>query len=40
MRRGSPERRPSPPDMRYNSVQLQTMVQHIMKRGKKSTASV
>jgi small subunit ribosomal protein S7 len=38
MRRGSPERRPSPPDMRYNSVQLQTMVQHIMKRGKKSTA--
>ena len=38
MRRGSPEQRPSPPDMRYNSVQLQTMVQHIMKRGKKSTA--
>ncbi len=38
MRRGSPERRPIPPDMRYNSVQLQTMVQHIMKRGKKSTA--
>jgi small subunit ribosomal protein S7 len=24
--------------MRYNSIQLQTMVQHIMKRGKKSTA--
>lgn len=38
MRRGSPERRPNPPDMRYNSVQLQTMVQHVMKRGKKSTA--
>src|SRR5512140_3903555 len=38
MRRGSPERRPIPPDMRYNSVQLQTMVQHVMKRGKKSTA--
>ncbi len=38
MRRGSPERRPNPPDLRYNSVQLQTMVQHIMKRGKKSTA--
>jgi small subunit ribosomal protein S7 len=38
MRRGSPERRPNPPDMRYNSVQLQTMIQHIMKRGKKSTA--
>lgn len=38
MRRGSPERRPTPPDMRYDSVQLQTMVQHVMKRGKKSTA--
>jgi small subunit ribosomal protein S7 len=38
MRRGTPERRPIPPDMRYNSVQLQTMVQHVMKRGKKSTA--
>jgi small subunit ribosomal protein S7 len=38
MRRGSPERRPIPPDMRYNSVHLQTMVQHVMKRGKKSTA--
>ncbi len=38
MRRGSPERRPIPPDMRYNSVQIQTMVQHVMKRGKKSTA--
>ncbi len=38
MRRGSPERRPNPPDIRYNSTQLQTMVQHVMKRGKKSTA--
>jgi len=38
MRRGSPERRPIPPDMRYNSVQIQTLVQHVMKRGKKSTA--
>jgi len=38
MRRGSPERRPIQPDMRYNSVQIQTMVQHVMKRGKKSTA--
>lgn len=39
MRRGTPERRPIPPDMRYNSVQLQTMVQHIMRSGKKSTAT-
>ncbi len=38
MRRGSPERRPIPPDMRYNSVNVQTMVQHVLKRGKKSTA--
>src|SRR5512138_1173928 len=38
MRRGTPDRRPIPPDMRYNSVQIQTMVQHVMKRGKKSTA--
>jgi small subunit ribosomal protein S7 len=39
MRRGNPELRPIPPDMRYNSVQVQTMVQHVMKRGKKSTAT-
>ena len=39
MRRGTPERRPNPPDLRYNSVQIQTMVQHVMKRGKKSTAT-
>ena len=39
MRRGSPEERPIPPDMRYNSVQLQTMVQHVMKCGKKSVAT-
>jgi small subunit ribosomal protein S7 len=38
MRRGTPERRPIPPDMRYSSVLLQTMVQHVMTRGKKSTA--
>jgi small subunit ribosomal protein S7 len=38
MRRGSPEQRPTPPDLRYNSVPLATVVQHVMKRGKKSTA--
>lgn len=38
MRRGSPERRPLEPDMRYKSLQIQTMVKHVMKRGKKSTA--
>jgi small subunit ribosomal protein S7 len=38
MRRGSPERRPLAPDMRYKSLHVQTMVKHVMKRGKKSTA--
>ena len=38
MRRGSPERRPLAPDMRYKSLHIQTMVKHVMKRGKKSTA--
>lgn len=38
MRRGSPEVRPIAPDARYGSVQLQTLVQHVMKGGKKSTA--
>ncbi len=39
MRRGTPERRPITPDLRYNSVQIQTMIQHVLKRGKKSTAT-
>jgi len=38
MRRGKPEERVIPPDTRYNSVNIQTMIQHIMKRGKKSLA--
>jgi small subunit ribosomal protein S7 len=38
MRRGKPEERPIPPDIRYNSVNIQTMILHIMKRGKKSLA--
>jgi len=38
MRRGSPEPRPILPDMKYNSLHLQTLVQHVMKRGKRSTA--
>jgi small subunit ribosomal protein S7 len=39
MRRGKPEDRPIPPDIKYNSVSLQTLVQHMMQRGKKSTAA-
>ena len=38
MRRGKPEDRVIPPDIRYNSVNVQTMILHIMKRGKKSLA--
>jgi small subunit ribosomal protein S7 len=38
MRRAKPERREILPDIRYNSVNVQTMVQHLLKRGKKSVA--
>ena len=39
MRRAKPEKREVLPDIRYDSVQVQTMVQHVLKRGKKSTAT-
>lgn len=39
MRRGKPEQRIIPPDLRYNNVRIQTMIHHIMKRGKKSLAT-
>jgi small subunit ribosomal protein S7 len=39
MRRGKPEERIVPPDIRHNSVAVQTLVQHMMVRGKKSTAT-
>jgi small subunit ribosomal protein S7 len=38
MRRSKPETRQILPDIRYNSVHVQTMVHHVLKRGKKSTA--
>jgi len=38
MRRAKPEKREILPDVRYNSITLQTMVQHVLKRGKKSLA--
>jgi len=38
MRRAKPEKREILPDVRYNSVNLQTMVQHVLKKGKKSVA--
>lgn len=39
MRRGSPPQRIVSPDLRYNNVNLQTMILHIMSRGKKSLAT-
>src|SRR5574338_1377642 len=39
MRRAKPEQREILPDIRYNSVQIQTMAKHVLKRGKKSVAT-
>ena len=38
MRRAKPEKREILPDIRYNSVTIQTMIHHMLQRGKKSTA--
>ena len=38
MRRAKPEKREVLPDTRYNSISLGTMIQHVLKKGKKSTA--
>jgi len=38
MRRAKPEKREILPDIRFNSTNLQTMVKHVLKKGKKSTA--
>ena len=38
MRRAKPEKREILPDTRFNSINLQTMVKHVLKSGKKSTA--
>jgi small subunit ribosomal protein S7 len=39
MRRSKPEKREILPDTRYNNVNIQTMVQHVLKRGKKTVAT-
>jgi len=39
MRRAKPEKREIPPDIRYNHVIIQTMIHHMLTRGKKSTAA-
>ena len=38
MRRSKPEVREILPDVRFNSVYIQTMIQHVLKSGKKSVA--
>ncbi|KPL84075.1 30S ribosomal protein S7 [Thermanaerothrix daxensis] len=38
MRRGKPERRELPPDVRYGNVLVQKFINHVMRRGKKSLA--
>jgi small subunit ribosomal protein S7 len=38
MRRTKPERREILPDARYNSITVETMIHHIMRRGKKSVS--
>lgn len=38
-RRYRPERRRIPPDVRYNSVQVQSFINRVMERGKKSLAA-
>ncbi len=38
MRRSRPEKRKTSPDLRYNSLRVQTVIHHVLKRGKKSTA--
>jgi small subunit ribosomal protein S7 len=39
MRRAKPEKREILPDVRFNSVPVQTMIQHVLKKGKRSAAT-
>lgn len=39
MRRAKPEKRELLPDVRYNSINLQTLMQHVLKQGKRSLAA-
>lgn len=39
MRRTKPEKRVVEPDLKYNNVNVQVLIHHILKKGKKSTAS-
>jgi small subunit ribosomal protein S7 len=39
MRRAKPEKREIYPDVRYNSINLQILMQHVLKKGKRSLAA-
>ncbi len=39
MRRAKPEKRELLPDIRFNSITVQTMIQHVLKNGKKSVST-
>ena len=39
MRRAKPEKHEIPPDIRYNNATIQTLIHHMLHRGKKSTAT-
>ena len=39
MRRAKPEKRVILPDIRYGNINIQTMIHHMLHRGKKSTAT-
>lgn len=39
MRRTKPEKRVVEPDLKYHNVNVQVLIHHILKKGKKSTAS-
>ena len=39
MRRTKPERRVIEPDLKFNNVHVQVLIHHILKKGKKSTAT-
>jgi small subunit ribosomal protein S7 len=39
MRRTKPEKREIAPDLKYNNLNVQVLINHILKKGKKSTAS-
>lgn len=39
MRRTKPEKRVVEPDLRFNSLNMQVLINHVLKKGKKSTAT-